>query len=154
MSRLWGYVNSLELPVWLRPYGFKLFAYTFGCNLEEVEYDLPSYISLGDFFYRRLKPGSRPVADALLVSPADGRMLHFGRVDVNGVTQANSWAPYRLNKSKDHIFIGCIIGCGMAGQSGQHPCAVSQPGLGDHQPSGICQPKWHRILTRPAYWFH
>lgn len=100
MSRLWGYVNSLELPVWLRPYGFKLFAYTFGCNLEEVEYDLPSYISLGDFFYRRLKPGSRPVADALLVSPADGRMLHFGRVDVNGGDSGELLGPVQVEQVK------------------------------------------------------
>ena len=69
MSRLWGYVNSLELPVWFRPYGFKLYAYMFGCNLEEIEIqDLTVYRSLGDFFYRKLKPGARPVDDAVLVS--------------------------------------------------------------------------------------
>lgn len=100
MSRLWGYVNSLELPVWLRPYSFKLFAYAFGCNLEEAEYDLPTYISLGDFFYRRLKPGSRPVADALLVSPADGRMLHFGKVDINGGDSGKLLGPVQVEQVK------------------------------------------------------
>lgn len=85
MSRLWGYVNSLELPIWFRPYGFKLYAYAFGCNLNEIEpSDLKSYASLGEFFYRKLKAGARPVDDATLVSPADGTILHFGRVDVNG----------------------------------------------------------------------
>ena len=68
MSRLWGYVNSLELPVWFRPYSFKLYANIFGCNLDEIEHqDLTVYKSLGDFFYRRLKPGARPVDDAILV---------------------------------------------------------------------------------------
>ncbi|KAF8621838.1 hypothetical protein AX15_007461 [Amanita polypyramis BW_CC] len=93
MSRLWGYVNSLELPVWFRPYGFKLYAYAFGCNLEEIEpQDLTAYRSLGDFFYRKLRPGARPVDDAVLVSPADGTILHLGTItdlrveQVKGIT--------------------------------------------------------------------
>ncbi|KAF8879953.1 phosphatidylserine decarboxylase 1 [Infundibulicybe gibba] len=93
MSRLWGYVNSLELPVWFRPYGFRLYAWAFGCNLEEIERsDLASYASLGDFFYRKLKDGVRPVDNAALVSPADGTMLHFGTIQdlrveqVKGIT--------------------------------------------------------------------
>ncbi|KIY66734.1 phosphatidylserine decarboxylase 1 [Cylindrobasidium torrendii FP15055 ss-10] len=81
MSRLWGYINSLELPVWFRPIGFRLYAGVFGCNLDEVEHDdLRTYKSLGDFFYRRLKEGVRPVDPAVLVSPADGRILHFGSI--------------------------------------------------------------------------
>ncbi|KAH6903446.1 phosphatidylserine decarboxylase 1 [Coprinopsis sp. MPI-PUGE-AT-0042] len=56
MSRLWGYVNSLELPVWFRPYGYKLYAYAFR-----------TYPSLGAFFYRKLKDGARPVDPAVLV---------------------------------------------------------------------------------------
>ncbi|KAJ6551581.1 phosphatidylserine decarboxylase-domain-containing protein [Mycena capillaripes] len=93
MSRLWGYVNSLELPIWFRPYGFRLYAVAFGCNLDEIEpADLKSYPSLGAFFYRALKDGARPVADAVLVSPADGKMLHFGTIQdlrveqVKGIT--------------------------------------------------------------------
>ncbi|KAF7324823.1 Phosphatidylserine decarboxylase proenzyme 1, mitochondrial [Mycena kentingensis (nom. inval.)] len=93
MSRLWGYVNSLELPVWFRPYGFQMYATVFGCNLDEIEpADLKAYPSLGDFFYRKLKDGARPVADAVLVSPADGKILHFGTIQdlrveqVKGIT--------------------------------------------------------------------
>ncbi|ESK91383.1 phosphatidylserine decarboxylase proenzyme [Moniliophthora roreri MCA 2997] len=93
MSRLWGYMNSLELPPWFRPIGFRIYAYAFGCNLDEIEpSDLKSYASLGDFFYRKLKDGVRPVDDAVLVSPADGRVLHFGKVkdlrveQVKGIT--------------------------------------------------------------------
>ena len=68
LSRLWGYMNSLELPIWIRPTGFKVYAYIFGCHLDEVEKDLKEYTSLGDFFYRQLRPGVRPIADAPLVS--------------------------------------------------------------------------------------
>jgi len=76
LSRLWGYLNSLELPIWLRPYGFRLYAKVFGCNLEEIEIeDLTQYKSLGDFFYRKLKDGVRPVANAPLVCNS----LHFLR---------------------------------------------------------------------------
>ena len=68
MSRVWGYLNSLELPVWARPIGFRIYASIFGCNLEEIDpADLAQYASLGDFFYRKLKDGARPIADAVLV---------------------------------------------------------------------------------------
>ncbi|KAG6334912.1 hypothetical protein ID866_4173 [Astraeus odoratus] len=93
MSRVWGYLNSFELPVWVRPYGFRLYAYMFGCNLDEIEpSDLTHYASLGEFFYRKLKPGVRPVDNAVLVSPADGTILHLGTIDglrveqVKGIT--------------------------------------------------------------------
>ncbi|KAF8308606.1 phosphatidylserine decarboxylase [Clavulina sp. PMI_390] len=81
MSRVWGYLNSLELPVWFRPTGFKVYAWFFGCNLDEIEpSDLTAYPSLGEFFYRQLKEGARPIANAPMVSPADGRVTHFGRI--------------------------------------------------------------------------
>ncbi|KAH7909750.1 phosphatidylserine decarboxylase-domain-containing protein [Hygrophoropsis aurantiaca] len=93
MSRVWGYFNSLELPVWVRPYGIRVYAYMFGCNLDEIEpADLREYASLGEFFYRKLRPGARPVDNAVLVSPADGTVLHFGTIEnlrveqVKGIT--------------------------------------------------------------------
>lgn len=68
MSRVWGYVNSLELPVWLRPIGLRIYARFFGCDLEEIDpQDLTQYASLGEFFYRKLKDGARPIAEAVLV---------------------------------------------------------------------------------------
>jgi len=68
LSQLWGYLNSLVLPVWFRPFGFKLYAKIFGCNLDEMaEEDLTKYESLGEFFYRELKEGVRPIADGPMV---------------------------------------------------------------------------------------
>lgn len=88
MSQLWGYLNSLVLPVWFRPYGFRLYGWIFGCNLDEcVPEDLREYESLGEFFYRELKPGVRPIADAALVSPSDGRVLHCGEIRGSKVEQ-------------------------------------------------------------------
>lgn len=69
LSRFWGYLNSFELPISIRPYSIRLYAYVFGCNLDEIEpSDLTKYASLGEFFYRKLKPGVRPVDSAILVS--------------------------------------------------------------------------------------
>ncbi len=72
LSRLWGYVNSFELPVWFRPTGLRVYSTIFGCDLSEIEHaDLRHYKSLGDFFYRRLKDGARPIDSAVLVLPSD-----------------------------------------------------------------------------------
>jgi phosphatidylserine decarboxylase len=98
MSRLWGYVNSLELPVWFRPYGYKLYASAFGCNLDEIEpADLRTYPSLGAFFYRKLKAGARPVDPAVLVSPADGTILHFGTIDQHMRVEQVKGITYHLD---------------------------------------------------------
>ena len=71
LSRLWGYLNSLELPVLFRPVVFRVYAAIFGCDLEEIDpQDLTQYASLGDFFYRKLKDGARPIADTVLVRSA------------------------------------------------------------------------------------
>ncbi|KAI0735768.1 phosphatidylserine decarboxylase [Earliella scabrosa] len=97
MSRVWGYLNSLELPVWARPIGFRIYASIFGCNLEEIDpADLAQYASLGDFFYRKLKDGARPIADAVLVSPADGRVLHFGVIKDGRIEQVKG-STYSLD---------------------------------------------------------
>ena len=68
MSRLYGMLNSYTLPVWFRVPGYKLYAFIFGVNLDECDpSDLREYRSMSDFFMRKLKPGVRPIADALLV---------------------------------------------------------------------------------------
>ncbi|KAI0169520.1 phosphatidylserine decarboxylase [Hypoxylon sp. FL1284] len=90
MSRLWGKFNELTIPYYLRVPGFKLYSYIFGVNLDEVsEPDLHVYPNLSAFFYRTLKPGVRPLdpnPNALL-SPADGRVLQFGKIEGNDIEQ-------------------------------------------------------------------
>jgi len=83
-----GYLNSLELPLWFRPFGFKLYSFLFSADLSEIEHDdLTKYKSLGDFFYRKLKPGARSIAASPLVSPADGRVLHCGEISGTKIEQ-------------------------------------------------------------------
>lgn len=89
ISRLWGRFNDIDLPLWMREPGYKLYSYLFGVNLDEVaEADLKTYPNLGEFFYRELKPGARPIdAAAPLVSPADGKVLHLGVITDGQVEQ-------------------------------------------------------------------
>lgn len=88
MSRLWGTFNSLTIPEPLRPFGYKLYSWIFGCNLEEMKNpDLYTYPNLSAFFYRELKDGARPIDNAPLVSPSDGKVLHYGIVHGESIEQ-------------------------------------------------------------------
>lgn len=88
ISRLWGQFNSINLPVWLRSPSYKLYSTLFGVNLEEMdEPDLTTYSNLSEFFYRKLKPGVRPIADSEVVSPSDGKVLKFGVIENGEIEQ-------------------------------------------------------------------
>ncbi|XP_021446393.2 phosphatidylserine decarboxylase proenzyme, mitochondrial isoform X4 [Oncorhynchus mykiss] len=94
LSRAWGRLNQVELPTWLRKPVYSLYIWTFGVNMQEAAVeDLIQYRNLGEFFRRKLKPAVRPVCNShCVISPADGKILHFGRVrnceveQVKGVT--------------------------------------------------------------------
>ncbi|PYH96742.1 phosphatidylserine decarboxylase [Aspergillus ellipticus CBS 707.79] len=90
MSRLWGRFNEIELPYYLRVPGFKLYSWIFGVNLDEVaEPDLHTYPNLAAFFYRKLKPGVRPLDPdtRAILAPSDGRILQFGLIERGEVEQ-------------------------------------------------------------------
>lgn len=88
ISRLWGKINSIDLPVWLRSPLYRLYLVLFGVNLDEMaEPDLTTYPNLSEFFYRQLKPGIRPIADSDVVSPADGKVLKFGVIQNGEIEQ-------------------------------------------------------------------
>lgn len=101
LSRLWGKFNEIPLPYYLRPAGFKLYSYIFGVNLHEVEQeDLHVYPNLAAFFYRRLKPGVRPLDPDLnaVLSPADGKIVQFGKIgDRDGELEQVKGVTYSLD---------------------------------------------------------
>ncbi|KAK4486370.1 hypothetical protein RD792_009043 [Penstemon davidsonii] len=82
ISRFWGSLTDVELPVWVRPYVYKAWARAFHSNLAEVQLPLEEYASLREFFVRKLKEGMRPVDSDpyCLVSPVDGTVLRFGEL--------------------------------------------------------------------------
>ncbi|KAL7123424.1 hypothetical protein ACP275_01G103700 [Erythranthe tilingii] len=82
ISRLWGSVTGVELPVWLRPYVYRAWARAFHSNLDEAQLPLEEYASLREFFARKLKEGSRTIDydPYCLASPVDGTVLRFGEL--------------------------------------------------------------------------
>uniref|UniRef100_T1JAJ0 Phosphatidylserine decarboxylase n=1 Tax=Strigamia maritima TaxID=126957 RepID=T1JAJ0_STRMM len=116
VSRIWGWINSVNLPVWTRKPILNLYAQTFGCNLDEAEdIDLTNYKNLGEFFRRGLKPDARSIHPGdCIVSPADGIVMTCGRVNecrleqVKGVAYtldsffgANTWKSELIDNEKD-----------------------------------------------------
>ncbi|KAJ2615680.1 phosphatidylserine decarboxylase 1 [Coemansia sp. RSA 1365] len=103
MSRLFGSFNEMEIPRVLRKPLLHVYAWIFGCNLSEMkDPDLSHYPNLSTFFYRELCPEARPVdmkEDALVVSPSDGRVLHYGVVEQRQVEQVKG-----LSYSLDAFF--------------------------------------------------
>ncbi|RAL54699.1 hypothetical protein DM860_001827 [Cuscuta australis] len=82
ISRFWGFMTSVEFPVWMRPYAYRAWARAFHSNLQEAALPLEEYSSLREFFVRTLKEGSRPIDfdPCCLVSPVDGTVLRFGEL--------------------------------------------------------------------------
>lgn len=99
VSRLWGSFNSITLPVWMRPYAFRFYAYLFGVNVREAaDENLKNYANLGEFFYRELKPGARSIASSLLVCPSDGKVLQFGEILDNEYIEQVKGINYKVNR--------------------------------------------------------
>jgi phosphatidylserine decarboxylase len=62
----------------------------YGLDAAEFADSPESYRHFNDFFYRKLKPEARPLADAPVVFPADGRHLGFQHADeIKGVFVKN-----------------------------------------------------------------
>ncbi|KAJ0236730.1 Phosphatidylserine decarboxylase proenzyme 1 [Hirschfeldia incana] len=82
ISRAWGSLTSVEIPVWMRPFVYKAWSRAFHSNLEEAALPLEEYASLRDFFVRSLKEGCRPIDPdpRCLVSPVDGTVMRFGEL--------------------------------------------------------------------------
>uniref|UniRef100_A0A8C6SND5 Phosphatidylserine decarboxylase proenzyme, mitochondrial n=1 Tax=Neogobius melanostomus TaxID=47308 RepID=A0A8C6SND5_9GOBI len=117
ISRVWGKINGVDLPTFLRKPLYSLYIWTFGVNMQEAAVeDLHFYKNLGEFFRRRLKPAARPVcSSSCLTSPADGKVLHFGSVKNSQVEQVKG-----VTYSLEH-FLGPHKGNGQGDLRVSHP---------------------------------
>ncbi|ODV88287.1 hypothetical protein CANARDRAFT_26442 [[Candida] arabinofermentans NRRL YB-2248] len=99
VSRLWGKMNNIELPLWLREPAFKLYSKAFGVKLDEMkDPELKHYKNLGDFFYREIRPETRPLnQNALLTSPCDGKVLKFGTINDDGEIEQVKGMTYTID---------------------------------------------------------
>lgn len=55
---------------------------------EAANPDIHSYATFNEFFTRALRPGARPLADADFISPVDGAISQFGRIEDDQIFQA------------------------------------------------------------------
>jgi len=79
---------SVSRAGWVRRPLMAGFQRVFKVDLDEAEVPDQGFGSFDDFFTRALKPGTRPIADADLVSPCDGTLSQSGRIDGDRILQA------------------------------------------------------------------
>jgi phosphatidylserine decarboxylase len=90
----------MRLPKGTREGVLSRFASAVGADCSEAEKPLGEYVSLLDFFTRRLKPGLRPQAPPVpgaVNSPVDGDLIASGRIEDGTLIQAKG-LPYRLDE--------------------------------------------------------
>lgn len=101
VSRLTGKLVYAKRPrlfaVFLRDLLIRLLS----IDSSEAEKPVGEYPSFGDFFVRRLKGGARPVEDACVTSPCDGRFTEGGIIDGQTMIQAKG-----LDYTLDDLFEG------------------------------------------------
>ncbi len=114
ISRLVFKLTRIKSP--LVPKAIRLFCHAFKVNLEEaVNPDPESYATFNEFFTRAIKPQLRPIAASALVSPVDGSISQFGKINnaellqAKGVTysleQLLGGNPERSEKYRDGYFM-------------------------------------------------
>ncbi|MDP3795834.1 MAG: archaetidylserine decarboxylase [Polaromonas sp.] len=83
-----GYVAGRERG-WVTTEIIRRFVAKYQVNMDEAaNSDIASYLTFNEFFTRALKPGVRPLADADLISPVDGAISQFGRIEHDQIFQA------------------------------------------------------------------
>ena len=90
LSRAFGQMADVPIPVRLRRRVLTTFARGVGIDLAEVELPLEEYPTLNAFFVRRLRPGVRrwPERPGVLASPVDAVAGQVGVVRAGRVVQA------------------------------------------------------------------
>jgi phosphatidylserine decarboxylase len=112
---------KVPLPRSLRGPVYRWFSRRYGADLGEMEGELTSFASLARFFQRPLRPGARPVADAALVWPCDGRIVTSGPIEHGSIPQV---------KGSDYTVAELLQDDGLAAQlaSGSQATIYLAPG--------------------------
>ena len=92
VARLMGRATRIQLPTFLHRLLIRYFVWKYKVNLEEAEGSIDDFQSLSEFFVRPLKAGRRPVDSTAnaIVSPADGRVHRFGKIEDGLFVQSQS----------------------------------------------------------------
>ncbi|MCG6966062.1 MAG: archaetidylserine decarboxylase [Chromatiaceae bacterium] len=74
---------------WLKDLLITRISHHFGVNMADAaQPELAAYPSFNAFFTRALKPEARPIAEHMLVSPADGKVSQIGAIHGESLLQA------------------------------------------------------------------
>ena len=86
----WTWLKNKLIAAFIRDYKVNM--------TEAVEENPFAYRSFNDFFIRKIKPSLRPIAagDSTIISPVDGRITDFGKIDNDRLLQAKQH-HYGLN---------------------------------------------------------
>ena len=98
-SRFMGGLGRLRVPAPLLGPILRIYAQTYGANLDEMARPLHDFRSFLDFFTRHLKAGARPLPDdpSAIAAPADGKVHAAGSTDAGTILQAKG-IPYRMDE--------------------------------------------------------
>jgi phosphatidylserine decarboxylase len=97
LSHAVGRLCDANVPAPLSRLAASLYCRAYRVNLEEAEGVAGAYASFDEFFTRRLRSGVRPIDNAPIVSPADGRLEQLGPVTAGGrITVKNT--AYRVGE--------------------------------------------------------
>ena len=110
LSRLCGLLCGTPLPRSMRVRLFRWFAHRYGVSLDEIDGDLGSFRSLQDFFRRPLRGGARPIAQAPLVWPCDGRIISTGRIEAGRIPQVKGRDYAVADLLGDHALATQLVG--------------------------------------------
>jgi len=89
LSRCTGWLAELRHPLWLKDLVIGRFIDYFEVDMEEAaEPNSRAYSNFNQFFTRPLQEGVRPIAEADIVSPADGAISQLGDIDDGRIFQA------------------------------------------------------------------
>lgn len=83
VAQFMGFSARLELPSFIQKLLIRYFVWKYDVNIEECQGSIDSFASLADFFIRPLREGRRIIDRNTenIVSPVDGRVHAFGRVE-------------------------------------------------------------------------
>lgn len=90
LSRGFGRVADVPIPLPLRSKVIGTFAAALGIDASEAEHPIPHYRTLNEFFVRRLRQGARlwPADPAVVTSPVDGVVGQLGQIAHGQLIQA------------------------------------------------------------------
>ncbi|MBN2040232.1 MAG: phosphatidylserine decarboxylase [Spirochaetes bacterium] len=98
ISRIFGFLTRIRFPKFFLNYVIKKYCEGYKVNTEEINYPGKGFRTLDDFFTRKLKQGVHQVDSGRnsIVSPVDGRIDQFGKIDGNRIIQAKG-IDYTVN---------------------------------------------------------